>query len=239
MTAATDTVMVNTPHHSLEHCELVALNRKSVRLRHPGPPGEVTYSLADGRPRELHAGRYRLHPLERERLASRAEEAPASRRSSVAEQITAAVLAPSWWAGWPAFREVTVWEPEIGEEGDGTSSWRQLRLDVVRWEPGRWHRRSGRPRILGVEVKSSRADFASDRKWTLLQRHVHGLAFAAPAGVIDLAELDAVSKRVGLYEWDGIELVCVRAPVFADTLPLETVIDTQRGLLLALSRPDR
>lgn len=226
-----DPVMVNAPLRRMEWWDRVGLSRRQVKLRKPGTTNAYSFDLKRGHCSAPELRGYSLHASERERLSKEAEERPKSKRQRLADEITEAALSPDFYAGWLRAPQVT-----LVDRSDGSD----LRADVVLYEPRRHplidpkQEREGR--FLIVEIKSCAADYRADGKWWRSLGCAHGVAFAAPPGVISLAELDQVSARVGLYEWTGLDLQCVRAPVFRDSLPLEVVIEIQRGLLLAATR---
>jgi hypothetical protein len=69
------------------------------------------------------------------------------------------------------------------------------RVDFVVFKK-RW----GRCESVGVEIKSCRQDYASDKKWKQYPPHFSRFYFACPVGVIDPDELP---EEIGLLTWSG------------------------------------
>lgn len=219
--------MVRGPRGAQEHCALVHVSTNAVLVRFPDG-GECAFKRRAqkkgeiGRPTRdfevVWAGWY-LPAFEIDRVAlEHITQDQARTRPNVARQITNALLArcPLGGQWWKAFEQVST---RLGDQ--------RRRMDIVHLEtcqPGR---------IVATEVKSCRADFASDTKWVTYMGLVHAFYFAAPAGIIAPRELPAA---VGLLEWDGLELRQVRAPAVLDSLPLAVLAELYRGCALAGSR---
>ncbi len=226
-----DTVMAHDANHRAHHCELIAINKTTVRLRN-SEGHEGLFALSNGRPdkRAPNAVQFRgwyIHKGELPWLIKKAFEDGGGKRGGrhgVTSEIRDWLCLRCPVAGrWRMFTEVTV-AADLDDEGPDAA---ELRVDVAFAETG-----MGR-RTLAVEIKSNRHDFQADRKWEKYAGHFHGLAFAAPRDAVVLGDLPS---KVGLYHWTGLGLECVRVPTFADQMGMRELVDTYRGMALAASR---
>lgn len=64
-------------------------------------------------------------------------------------------------------------------------------------------------KVVIYEVKSSKADYRSDKKWHNYLQFCEYFYFAAPSDVIEIIK-DEVPKHVGLYKYHNDYLECIR-----------------------------
>jgi len=81
---------------------------------------------------------------------------------------------------------------------------------------------------IGVEIKSCRADFKTDKKWEQYLKHFSRFYFACPRGVIDPEELP---DEVGLLTWSGSDFL--RSAKAAKTAKDKMGADMDSILMLA------
>lgn len=232
LTLEPETVVVYTPQHRPILCPLVKLTKYLARVRLADLPGgpDCVFSLETKKPARKRSsgpefkGFYlKQSEVDRLKMLFQAGVEPGACRSDVTAEITAELLercpVKGWWKAFPQTYICS---------GAG-------RIDVAFLQTGRLREGESQHASLAIEVKSDVADYRSDQKWSAYCGHFHGFAFAAPEGVVPLADLPGV---VGLYAWDGLRLKCIREPVFRPRLRWEVYADTLKGMALAGARVD-
>lgn len=225
-----ESVIVYTDAFEQQHWELLRLTRRTAVLKdYEGL--EASFSLKTGAPLKGQGlDRHYIKKAELRWLRDRALEqhGASGPRRSIADDLARHLLRHCPLTGhWMGFAEVSV---SLKPPTDRPLAYaRRRRVDIGYLESQRT--RGGRQfRAFGVEVKSCRADFTRDQKWPAYMNRLHGFAFACPPDTIKRSELPG---RVGLYYWSAGELVCIRAPVMLEELPLDILADTYRGFALS------
>jgi hypothetical protein len=97
-------------------------------------------------------------------------------------------------------RDFCLFEYEVADPNDKSKYGKTYRFDAISFNPFRISRDAV---IRGIETKSSRADFVSDKKWMNYLSYCHFFAFMCQPGVIKKEELPL---GVGLFYISPVEV---------------------------------